>query len=313
MDFINNIEEELEGAINSATNFFNNLLDDTNVPNKINEPDTFYYILLDCHFNYRNKLGSPEFKGNYTGHIKDHIHKNNSNFIPIVYDLEDAKKIACKLINWIMNQGVTEDRKMPYFGALILALEKSPNTSIVDFTDDIKSSGEKHYDPIFLENINGKSKIVNYDIIKSDGRKIRRGIISKQAINESVLLSIRYGYQLNIPLNVGLYLLNSFSDLSDHEIKLLREILRKNGEEHLSDQSFINNQSQLLPLISNTAYNTNNINNINNMAFMNTETSEQEIMDNSVHHKGGKFENMYIAEKNKYVKLKQIAKSKGLI
>ena len=317
----------------NSTNLANSDLD--------NSAQIFHHIILDCDFPQRNNLGNESFKINCTGTIKDCLKKNNSNYVPIVYELNDAENICKKMIGWAMDKGTTENKTMPIFGAIILTFKKNANIPVENFQKDIKLHGRKDYEELLSEQKYDKSHIVNY-YSYNGASKIKRGLISRNAINESQIVSMRYGYLLQTPLHLGLFLINSLPKFTEHDIKLLREILKKNGQEYLtniiesnqsdqlnqsdqSDQSMNmisvnniipvlaidNNSTTFNSILNDMSANSNQIMDINIMDInsVNSETSEN-IYSNS--QDGGQY-NKYIEEKNNYIKLKKIAKSKGLI
>lgn len=194
---------------------------------KVNRQELCYHIILDCDFPQRNKLGDDDFKSKYTGHIKDTIKDNND--IPILYDLEDARNVARKLVTWIIKKGTTKNKKFPIFGALILGFKMDENVLVHHTRDDIARHGAKEYNIIYenFDDPNLNDKVIKTYYVHD---KKKRGLVPPEVMKNATLVSASYGYQLATPLNIGLLLLNMSPNFSEDDISLLREILEKNGE-----------------------------------------------------------------------------------
>lgn len=322
-DIIDNL---LKGMLNSE-------LDKKNEQNNSNtSEELFYYIILDYDFPHRDMLGSSQFKGKYTGRIRDYI--KESNLLPVVYNINDAKNICKKLIHWIMDKGTTKGKRMPVFGAMILSFKPQKGVSSRQIDDDVEQYGGKNYGNIFSkQNIDPKD-IITYSV---NGHK--RGLVTNDVINNATLISASYGCMLNYdeddsanvtPLHLGLLMLNMLPHFKEDDIRLLRQILKANGKEHviISSQSNQSNQNNpnnanVDPILLNGIYNSNSVDNNNNTNVddmksnltFETETSLSNFSSeqNQENLEGGHFKDLYKIEKERYKKLKQIAKSRGLI
>lgn len=274
----------------------------------VGKSELFYHIVLDCDFPKRNKLGNDDFKGKYTGHIRDYI--KNSGRIPILYNYDDAKKVASKLVSWVMDKGTSKGKRVPIFGAIILGFRPSSNVTIRNINTDISQHGAKDYSLIFSKSIpsvlkNPKSPFENspeVDIIAYNIDGVKRGLISNQGIKDSSLVSASYGYMTDMPLNIGLCLLNIAHDkFEEDDIRLLRQILSKNGQVHMLS-SYVKEEI-VKP----------------SEEEINTETSDVFLSEtktdkNTDFHQltGGDYKNLYKLEKQKYLKLSKLAKERGL-
>lgn len=316
MDIIDNLLNDMLKSESDNENKQNN----SNISEEL-----FYYIILDYDFPYRDMLGSSQFKGKYTGRIRDYI--KESNLLPVVYNINDAKNICKKLIGWIMDKGTTKGKRMPVFGAMILSFKPQKGTVVRQIDDDVEQYGGKDYGNLFSKQNNDPKDITTYTV---NGHK--RGLVTNDVINKATLISASYGYMLNydeanetndtntIPLHLGLLMLNMLPHFKEDDIRLLRQVLKANGKEHviISSQS-IQNNSNIDPILLNNTSNNNTFNNIDtddvksNLGFE-TETSASGFSEsNQENLSGGKFKDLYKIEKERYKKLKQIAKSRGLI
>lgn len=251
------------------------------------ENEIFYHVLLDCDFPYRNNLGD-DFSSKYTGTLKNFAKQNNRT--PILYNYEDAKNISRKIISQLIEKGTNKGKRIPIFGALILGF-RSNSATVKHTTDDVAMHGAKEYNLILNEE-NNQTDIITYQL-----KGFKRGLITKNGIKKSNIVSVSYGYLMDTPINIGLFMLNLLPQFTEDEIRVLRQVLAQNGKPHM-----------LASYVPNATLQKSDSTELS----LNTETSDDEISE----HKamiGGNFKKLYKEEKQKYLKLKSIAKNKGLL
>lgn len=300
--------------------------------------DLFYHIILDHDFPYREKLGDASFKGKFTGHIRDFI--KESNYLPILYSLDDAKRVSEKLITWVMDKGTTKGKRMPIFGAVILGFRLSPETSVRQIDENIEQHGGKDYSLIFANkkrvlpvqsfaNSESTKEMITYFV---KGKK--RGLISSSAIQNATLISASYGDVFNYsnlanqngfssnqtPLHMGLLMLNMLPHFTEDDIRLLRQVLAKNGKEHMLSTSSTRAKKELHDVPMTPITQADQSDQANHVNHVDTETSvyepsvtSEKSLTEQQELKGGDYKRRYKLEKQKYMELKKMAKSKGLI
>lgn len=170
---------------------------------------TAYHIILDVDFHSRDNL----YMNKHThGSIRNHI----SDCIPVVFNLTDAKHIAKKMVDAVINLGSCKNKRYPVFGAIILELELSNINSIIEI-DIFDNNGGRNYKKLLDRN----EELKIYTIYNNNN-EYKRGWISKQGYNKTKLLSARYECILNKSCDVGFSLLNLNAHLTVEDIYCMK-------------------------------------------------------------------------------------------
>jgi hypothetical protein len=182
----------------------------------------FYHVVLDCDF------------GDFVDDTKRHdrpavifgkIAKKINDRIPVVYDKEDAVRVAAKLINMVVAKGsvgVGANKKYPYLGAVVVGFQFS----------------REHYENVTYEKINVESaEGRNYeheanqtkDLVYWEVNGVSRGTISKQALVNTKIVDGEYIVRKDINPDNGFALLNLVPALSVDDITTLMCMYRGEG------------------------------------------------------------------------------------
>lgn len=193
-----------------------------------------YYISFDTDMNAFDNLDSLS-KLHSFGKFGDSV--DTLNKIPVLFDLDDAKNIANKMLETTYKKGSFGDtKKYPVFGLIIVELIlDSIEIKHVEMrkrdSDDI-ITGKINYHNISKYDDN---TLLVYFVPKKNssdiGSQVKRGVL-----NNKVFLTHakpqRYMYVINnnnISEQLGFYLLNK-SELSSQNILLLKEIYDNKGQ-----------------------------------------------------------------------------------
>lgn len=176
------------------------------IPNETREYlcKTMYHVVFDCDFG---KFYNQAARTNY----------QTGKRIPIVYDRDDAIRIAQKLIDIAVNRGsygFGYEKKYPFLGAVVIGFQ------FTDYREITHSRGEP--------NSNSNHSLVFYDVEK-EGKKLQRGNLSNSSLNDILITDATYVTRDDISSDNGFALLNLVPDLSVKDINLLKCLY--NGDE----------------------------------------------------------------------------------
>jgi hypothetical protein len=182
----------------------------------------FYHVVLDCNFgNFVNDTNRQNLQATIFGKMAKEINDR----IPVVYNKEDAVRVAAKLINMVVAKGsvgVGANKQYPYLGAVVVGFQ----------------FGREHYENVTYEKINVESEgRRNYeheanqtkDLVYWEVNGVFRGTISKQALVNTKIVDGEYIVRKDINSDNGFALLNLVPTLSVDDITTLMCMYRGEG------------------------------------------------------------------------------------
>jgi hypothetical protein len=182
----------------------------------------FYHVVLDCDFG---DFVDDTKRQNRPAVIFGKIAKKINDRIPIVYNKEDAVRVAAKLINMVVEKGsvgVGNNKKYPYLGAIVVGFQFS----------------REHYENVTYEKINVESTEgrnyeheanLNKDLVYWEVNGVNRGTISKQALVNTKIVDGEYIVRKDINPDNGFALLNLVPTLSVDDITTLMCMYKGEG------------------------------------------------------------------------------------
>ena len=191
------------------------------------EEQIFYHVLVDSDIYMLNELYSRPSKLNFStfGNLKNQIEKN----MPIVFDEEDAKNVATRLITSIRENGssLTSNKSYPVFGALVVKMKLYLSNSSIKDIGKIQhdDSGKRLYTD--LDNLS--EKLITYSVRDRGNIEVKRGILKHSEFSNIKLVSIKY-VKCDKVYDLGWGLLNSFKNLTSNDIRTLKYIFDKDKE-----------------------------------------------------------------------------------
>ena len=215
----------------------------------------FYHVLIDSDFYMLNTLYTKPFKFNFAifGNLRDTIEKK----MPIVFELDDAKHVAKRLITTIKENGssINSCKSYPVFGAIIIKMS-------LDIYD-IKELGKLQHDEngmrLYEELNNFDTKFLTYAVRNKDDREVKRGILNRSEFSNITLLSAQY-VNNDETSNLGWAILNSYKNLTSNDIRTLKYIFDMKKEvmiEHtangvqITDKLYLEKKNNISSIISN--------------------------------------------------------------
>jgi len=179
---------------------------------------TFYYIVVDMDVSLRNPeiLSKSKLSERFSfGSIR----KTTSDFIPVLFDIDDVDRVAKRYRDLIItklgtiNSSVLE-HSYPVFGTVALGFQ---------LIGDIKSStvdmSNKDYSKLDIKDMD----VVEYNKTV-DGNIRHRGVVYSQAFNKLKLVSAKYYANINILEPVGFAILNSHPKINKDDILFLKNL-----------------------------------------------------------------------------------------
>lgn len=182
----------------------------------------FYHVVLDCDFG---DFVDDTKRQNRPAVIFGKIAKKINDRIPIVYNKDDAVRIAAKLINMVVNKGSVgtgSNKKYPYLGAVIVGFQFS----------------HEHYSNVTYEKVSvesGEGRIYDHvanntkDLVYWEVNGVVRGTIAKQALTNTKIVDGEYITRKDINPDNGFALLNLVPSLSVDDIQTLMCMYRGEG------------------------------------------------------------------------------------
>jgi hypothetical protein len=183
----------------------------------------FYHVVLDCDFG---EFVNDKERQNRAAVIFGKIAKKINDRIPVVYNKDDAVRIAAKLINMVISKGsvgVGYSKKYPYMGAVVIGFQFSSEhyANITYEKVNVESTEGRNYD-----NDANKTK----DLVYWEVNGVVRGSIAKQALSKTKVVDGEYVVRKDVhPVN-GFALLNSVPTLSVDDIQTLKCMLNGEGK-----------------------------------------------------------------------------------
>lgn len=254
-------KEQENGNDNNAnnTNVVTGLNDAVNniielPPVQVNEQkrEIVYHIILDTNFPNRNKISEESFRTKITGNIRDRLRNNKSTRLPVLFNIEDARNVAVKLNQWLMDKGTSSGREFPVFGIIILGFRLGDLT-VHHIEQRIDQHGGLDYGLLFG---NKREQTRKYDDVRvarrEDGSKtdlitymargFKRGLMNKSAFAKCTLETGSFGHLSNIDLHVGLLFLNNHKNFEgengEKDINILRQMLASARDDKMRSRPF---------------------------------------------------------------------------
>jgi hypothetical protein len=253
----------------------------------------FYYILLDSDFSSLNELYSKPSKLSFYifGNLRET--DNMKSNMPVVFDLEDAKNIASRMIDTTIENGscFSNKKNYPVFGAVIIKMKLLLNKDAVSENKVVfNEDGTRNYSDLIKNN-----SLSIYYINNKTSNRVKRGILSKSLFNNIELMSAQYVRSRNSNEN-GWAILNSFNNITANDIRCLKIIYDSNKEIEINR---ITNNISIVNLLKK--------NNISPIVYMNDGVNDRmtgsgkksldEMNENELRHEVKKLKADYLAKK----------------
>jgi len=252
----------------------------------VGESQIVYHVIFDSDFGMRNRLherNAPIFG-------KMRFQKNDK--VPIMFDLQESKNVALRLIDQAVKMGTIGNKQYPVFGAIVLGLRLN-NVSVSNGTVD-SGSGARDYNSL----LNSNSDLVVYNV---NGNK--RGVLSNNALAKTEVVNAVYVKKLDTQANIGFYLHNINPNLSSDDIKLLKQLYDANGEQVIYNATQLggNNTDDYKAYVR------------AKRSYLKLKQMNGQTGGSNSKHNDDDDKIMYLAERSRYFQLKEIAKQKRLI
>lgn len=179
-----------------------------------------YYLIYDTDFGVRENLKNID-----TYHLdlsqsvgKIRLTETNSKKIPVLFDIEDVKNVAKRMIFLAHENGCIGDKKYPVFGVIALKIELE-NISV----KNVQLDADKNYSKLFSYD----EDIVTYNSIPRDENSVthKRGIITKNAISNGKIIDASYVHKMVVDKHLGMCVLNMNKNLKPSDIIELNKLL----------------------------------------------------------------------------------------
>ena len=190
------------------------------IPDQVYEK--FYHVVLDCDFG---DFVDDTKRSNRPAIIYGKIAKHINERIPVVYDKQDAIRIATKLINMVVARGCVgsgNDKKYPYLGAIVIGFQfaKDKYETVSYEKINVESSTGRLYD----HSANHTKDLVFWEV-----NGVRRATIAKKALVNTKIVDGEYVARTDISPENGFALLNLVPSLSVDDITTLMCMYRGEG------------------------------------------------------------------------------------
>ena len=254
------------------------------------ESQTFYYVVLDTNIDVIDKLGTKDnifefLRGSFFGRIRL---ANNLNSLPVLFDLDEAKSVADKLVKTIVSRGsmkcgTSNDPCYPVFGAVILGYKLNSNLiRNAEKGEIFNEGGARNYEGV----INGGGhEMTTYDV---NGKK--RGVVHQHGFRHLKLCCALYHINNTDIGNLGFSILNTRKNLTVDNILILKMLYDK--KDMVMDPL---EQLKQLKLSENTKKSTN----MSSLGAQNGGNNDE------------KYKTLYIQEKQKYLQMKKSLEQTG--
>lgn len=180
----------------------------------IENSQILYHIILDSDFGMRHKLHEHDVP------VFGKLRNVKSNKVPVLFDLQEARNVALRLIDQTIKMGTIGNKQYPVFGAIILGIHL--NNIIASDISVNTGSGARDYKSVMQSN----SNLIVYDI---NGTK--RGMLKKSELARAQIVNASYVKKLNTSETIGFYLHNINPKLTSDDVKLLKQLYDANGEQ----------------------------------------------------------------------------------
>jgi hypothetical protein len=184
------------------------------VPTEVSS--VFYHVVLDSDFgDFVDDLK----RQNKASVVFGRVSKKMGERIPVLYNRDEAVRVAKKLINMVVNSGssgVNMDKRYPYLGAIVIGLNFSNYQTVSNKKITVRQSNDEAVKNDY-EGIDSESDLIFYNVNGTS-----RGLIKKSALSNTKIVDSQYVVRSDLSPDNGFALLNLCSSLSVDNIKTLK-------------------------------------------------------------------------------------------
>lgn len=277
------------------------------------ETNLVYHIILDSEISKISRkdkefwqYGGVEIPASSS--VQGRIRKalQNSVLIPVLYNLEEAKKVAEKLMKTVKAKGCTVDGKCVVRGVVVVGLHLPSDIGEPVTVNVNKTGGKRDYSSLPLDN-----KFITYDVLGN-----KRGLLSKDLLHKCKLNGVLYVLDNSITDDsLHFAVLGNVQGIKPKELRLLKKLASRG--EFRDKYVPVSQWSKIDETLSDTpAECVNNREGLS--AVPNKDRSSRQSAVVSTELVGGyrndiDYKPLYKQEKAKYLKLKKLAKQKGVL
>jgi len=175
--------------------------------------EILYHIILDCDFASLHKNKNSDNTHQVFGKIRELI-KNDQ--IPVLYDFDQAKTVAKRLVELVMKKGTSANKKYPILGAIISGIRL--NLSKTDVLEIQDPDASRHYDRL----LNNTNEFSTYTI-----NGVKRGVVREDTFQNATVVSAYYQVESDIDPHVAFALHNLNHTLSEKDVRMMKKIYKK--------------------------------------------------------------------------------------
>ncbi len=174
-----------------------------------------YHILLDCDYGSKHSLISGHSQT--FGKIRK---QTGTDYIAVLYDFKKATSVAERMIYQTAMMGTIGNKQHPVFGAIILGIE-------------LLNTNERNYDLIEKTQYSMLKidEITRYRSTDRDKTETERGLIKKSVLSGAKIVTASYITSLETTTTVGFCLHNLNPALTPEDIRELKKLHKRSGEE----------------------------------------------------------------------------------
>lgn len=216
MSNINEILKESQSLLDSVTSIptgteLQEVDKMSGVPQEVSS--TFYHVVLDSDFG---EFVDDTKRQNRSAVVFGRVAKKMGERIPVLYNRDEALKVAKKLINMVVNSGSSgegTDKRYPYLGAVVIGLNFTNYSSVSHKKIDILRVNDTNE----YSNIETPEDLIFYSIGGNS-----RGLVKKSALSNTKVVDSQYIVRSDLSADNGFALLNLCTSLTVDNIKTLK-------------------------------------------------------------------------------------------